>query len=83
MDRLTIQIGSHTWTDEQFVLDHQIQPWTEMPLWIPEQIDVPEGRADFMSYLERAGFVKTNMKNSAAMPQRNNSLYAIASQAFG
>lgn len=24
------------WTDEQFVLDHQIQPWTEMPLWIPE-----------------------------------------------
>lgn len=24
------------WADEQFVLDHQIQPWTEMPLWIPE-----------------------------------------------
>ncbi|MDM5225214.1 GNAT family N-acetyltransferase [Cytobacillus sp. NJ13] len=52
------------------------------------RIDVPEGRTDFMSYLERSGFVKANtppvmMKNSAAMPQRNHSLYAIASQAFG
>lgn len=52
------------------------------------RIDVPEGGADFMSYLERSGFVKTNtppvmMKNPAAMPQRDNSLYAIASQAFG
>lgn len=52
------------------------------------RIDVPEGRTDFMPYLERSGFVKTNtppvmMKNSAAMPQRNNTLYAIASQAFG
>lgn len=25
-----------TWVDEQFVLDHKIQPWTEMPLWIPK-----------------------------------------------
>ncbi|KON89973.1 NAD-dependent dehydratase [Sporosarcina globispora] len=25
------------WADEHFVLDHQIQPWTEMPIWIPEQ----------------------------------------------
>lgn len=24
------------WADEQFVLNYQIQPWTEMPLWIPE-----------------------------------------------
>lgn len=52
------------------------------------RIDVPEGRTDFMSYLERSGFVKSNtppfmIKNSAAMPQRNKSLYAIASQAFG
>jgi predicted N-acetyltransferase YhbS len=52
------------------------------------RIDVPEGRTDFMSFLERSGFVKANtppimMKNSAAMPQRNHSLYAIASQAFG
>jgi 2'-hydroxyisoflavone reductase len=24
------------WTDEKFILDQKIQPWTEMPLWIPE-----------------------------------------------
>ncbi|MFE4522399.1 GNAT family N-acetyltransferase [Cytobacillus firmus] len=52
------------------------------------RIDVPEGRTDFMSFLQRSGFVKANtppvmMKNSSAMPQRNHSLYAIASQAFG
>lgn len=25
------------WIDEQFVVDHQITPWTDMPFWIPEQ----------------------------------------------
>jgi 2'-hydroxyisoflavone reductase len=25
-----------TWVDEAFLLEHQVVPWTEMPLWIPE-----------------------------------------------
>jgi 2'-hydroxyisoflavone reductase len=24
------------WAEEQFILEHNVQPWTEMPLWIPE-----------------------------------------------
>lgn len=33
------------WTDEQFVLDYKIQPWTEMPLWIPEHFPL-EGETE-------------------------------------
>lgn len=25
-----------TWVDEEFLLENGVQPWTEMPLWIPE-----------------------------------------------
>jgi len=24
------------WANEQFLIEHNVQPWTEMPLWIPE-----------------------------------------------
>jgi 2'-hydroxyisoflavone reductase len=24
------------WTDEQFILDQNVQPWTQLPLWVPE-----------------------------------------------
>ncbi|MGG0656929.1 SDR family oxidoreductase [Rummeliibacillus pycnus] len=33
------------WADEQFFLDHKIQPWTEMPLWIPEHFPL-EGETE-------------------------------------
>ena len=26
-----------TWVDEQFLLDHNVGPWIEMPLWVPEK----------------------------------------------
>ncbi|HEY0144202.1 MAG TPA: NAD-dependent epimerase/dehydratase family protein [Thermoanaerobaculia bacterium] len=26
-----------TWASEQFLLDEQVTPWTEMPLWLPEE----------------------------------------------
>lgn len=24
------------WADEKFLLEHKVEPWTEMPLWVPE-----------------------------------------------
>jgi 2'-hydroxyisoflavone reductase len=33
------------WADEQFVLNHKIQPWTEMPFWIPEHFPL-EGESE-------------------------------------
>jgi 2'-hydroxyisoflavone reductase len=28
--------ASFTWVDERFLLDSGVEPWTEMPLWVPE-----------------------------------------------
>ena len=25
-----------TWIDESFLLDHEVAPWQELPLWLPE-----------------------------------------------
>ncbi|MBH0168273.1 GNAT family N-acetyltransferase [Fictibacillus sp. 18YEL24] len=52
------------------------------------RIDVPSGHHDFMTFLHTCGFNKVNeppimMKNSSAMPNRNQKLYGIAAQVFG
>lgn len=52
------------------------------------RIDVPSGHHDFMAFLHTCGFNKVKeppimMKNSIAMPNRNQELYAIAAQVFG
>ncbi|MGD6775684.1 SDR family oxidoreductase [Sutcliffiella horikoshii] len=31
------------WADESFLLEQQVAPWTEMPLWIPEEHPIVEG----------------------------------------
>ncbi|TYS61310.1 SDR family oxidoreductase [Sutcliffiella horikoshii] len=31
------------WADESFLLEQQVAPWTEMPLWIPEEHPLVEG----------------------------------------
>lgn len=30
------------WAEEQFILEHKVKPWTEMPLWIPEHFPLEE-----------------------------------------
>lgn len=27
-----------TWVDEKFLLEHEVEPWTGLPLWVPEDI---------------------------------------------
>jgi 2'-hydroxyisoflavone reductase len=29
--------SSYTWVSEEFLLAHQVKPWTELPLWIPQE----------------------------------------------
>lgn len=31
--------ASFTWVSDQFLLDSDVRPWTEMPLWIPRQYE--------------------------------------------
>jgi 2'-hydroxyisoflavone reductase len=33
------------WAEEQFILEHKVQPWTEMPFWIPEHFPL-EGETE-------------------------------------
>nr|GGG86941.1 hypothetical protein GCM10011398_35960 [Virgibacillus oceani] len=33
------------WADEKFLVDHHVQPWTEMPFWIPEHFTL-EGETE-------------------------------------
>lgn len=52
------------------------------------RIDVTSGKEDFMSQLMKRGFEKVSQppvmaSNSRTMPNRNNTLFSIASQAFG
>jgi 2'-hydroxyisoflavone reductase len=27
--------ATYTWVDAQFLLDHEVEPWTELPIWVP------------------------------------------------
>jgi 2'-hydroxyisoflavone reductase len=36
-----------TWVDEQFLLDAKVQPWSELPLWIPESSPMSAGFSAF------------------------------------
>ncbi|WP_035099321.1 GNAT family N-acetyltransferase [Anoxybacteroides tepidamans] len=52
------------------------------------RIDVPNGQASFIHYLERTGFHKVSqppvmVKNASELPVRNGTLYSIAAQIFG
>lgn len=52
------------------------------------RIDVPSGNEIFRSQLEKCGFEKVSqppimIKNSNALPSRNNTLFGIAAQIFG
>ncbi len=49
LDRARTAIGSDAnvvWTDEQRVLDAGVQPWTELPLWLPGTDYAGMARAD-------------------------------------
>ena len=44
--------ATFTWVSEQFLLDHEIEPWIELPLWVPE-LD-PESAGFFAMRSDRA-----------------------------
>jgi predicted GNAT family N-acyltransferase len=52
------------------------------------RIDVPEGKDDFLAYLEQCGFKKVSqppvmIKNTNQLPLRDGTLFSIAAQIFG
>ena len=44
--------ATFTWVDEQFILENEVAPWSELPLWLP------------MSTGEFAGFAHINIQKA-------------------
>jgi 2'-hydroxyisoflavone reductase len=37
--RVTGAVGQPIWIDERFLLDHAVEPWLDLPLWLPAQLE--------------------------------------------
>jgi 2'-hydroxyisoflavone reductase len=45
--------ASFTWVDEKFLLQEEVKPWGEMPLWIPEE-SAPDLRGFMFTSIDKA-----------------------------
>ncbi|KPB04275.1 NAD-dependent epimerase/dehydratase family protein [Bacillus sp. CHD6a] len=41
--KVSVSDANFIWAEESFLLEQQVAPWTEMPLWIPEEHPLVEG----------------------------------------
>ncbi len=64
-----------TWVDEQFLLDCGIEPWSELPLWIPEgqdtlisSVDVRKALSAGLTFRPLAETVRDTLAWDAARP---------------
>ncbi|MBA4494201.1 NAD-dependent epimerase/dehydratase family protein [Paenactinomyces guangxiensis] len=39
-----------TWVDEKFLLQNHVQPWTDLPLWLPERTGLTEEEKPFLGF---------------------------------
>lgn len=47
--------AAFTWTSDDFLLEHEVGPWSEMPLWIPREYERPAFQATNIDKAMRAG----------------------------
>ena len=50
------------WVDEALLLEHKVEPWTGLPLWIPS------------TFVDEAGFMEFDCRKAAAAGLRNRPL---------
>src|SRR5207237_701266 len=68
LEQMCTTIGSDAslvWTDEQRILDADVQPWTELPLWLPGSEYAGMARADISRALA-AGLVFRPLEETVA-----------------
>ena len=68
LDRMRTTIGSDAnlvWTDEQRILAADVQPWTELPLWLPGSEHAGMARADISRALG-AGLAFRSLEETVA-----------------
>jgi 2'-hydroxyisoflavone reductase len=64
-----------TWADEQFLLDSQVAPWTELPLWVPASegagfnaVNCGKAIADELTFRPLADTIRDTLAWDAARP---------------
>ena len=50
-----------TWVDDKVLLDHEVEPWTELPLWMP--FGLPEGDGDAVWQADTGRTQEAGMRN--------------------
>ncbi len=49
--RVSRSDATFTWVSEKFLLDNNVEPWGEMPLWIPEEYPLPGAEKPWNGFL--------------------------------
>ncbi|WP_330219522.1 NAD-dependent epimerase/dehydratase family protein [Peribacillus muralis] len=49
--KITRSNADFTWVSEKFLLDNKVEPWGEMPLWIPEDFPLAGGKEPLNGFL--------------------------------
>ncbi|PKF87723.1 NAD-dependent dehydratase [Bacillus sp. BA3] len=49
--KVTRSNADFTWVSEKFLKDNKVEPWGEMPLWIPEEFPLPGGKEPLNGFL--------------------------------
>lgn len=52
---VTASDASFTWVSDDFLIEQEVTPWTEMPLWMPRKYEVPGFQAAKSDKAVRAG----------------------------
>jgi len=69
--------GDVTWASEEFLLEQKVEPWSEMPLWIPESdadsagftsINCAKAIAAGLAYRPVAETVRATLEGAKALP---------------
>ncbi|MEY9865751.1 NAD-dependent epimerase/dehydratase family protein [Peribacillus sp. RS7] len=49
--KVTRSNAAFTWVSEKFLMDNKVEPWGEMPLWIPEEFPFPGAKEPLNGFL--------------------------------
>jgi 2'-hydroxyisoflavone reductase len=61
---VTGSTASFTWVDAEFLLDHNVEPWTELPIWVPPVGDMAGFYTCDSSLALRSGLVCRSMRET-------------------
>src|SRR5262249_23459799 len=73
---ITTSGAQFTWVDEKFLLEQQVGPWMEMPLWIPleeetrgfSQVSIAKALAHGLTFRCLADTAKATLEYSKTLP---------------